>query len=129
MEYQKISNLLDNALNQPSRFRTKNRLKQMMNHEEHMMPIMTLNLKLENFNDKFDTYIHVKETITIPNTGTAAAPSNVNRKVIFRNCAPFTNCMSQITNTQTDDANDSDVVMPMYDLIEYSDVYSKTGRL
>ena len=43
------------------------------------------------------------------------------------NCAPFTNCMRQINNTNVDDAKDLDIVMPMYDLIEYSDNYSKTS--
>ena len=47
-------------------------------------------------------------------------------KVIFKNCAPFTNCISEINNTQTDNAKDIDSVMPMYNLIEYSDNYAKT---
>ena len=79
--------------------------------------------------DYSDAYIHVKGTITIPNTGTVATPNNVNKKVIFKNCALFTNCISKINNTQTDFADDIDVVMPMYILIEYSDIYSKTGSL
>ena len=48
-------------------------------------------------------------------------------KVIFKNCAPFTNCLSKINNTQIDDAEYIDIVMPMYNLIEYSDNYSKTS--
>ena len=41
-----------------------------------------------------DAYIHVKATITIPNTAAAAVPvSNTNKKVIFKHCAPFTNCI------------------------------------
>ena len=48
----------------------------------------------------------------------------------FKNCAPFTNCISKINNTQVDNAKDIDVVMSMYNLIEYSDNYAKTtGRL
>ena len=43
----------------------------------------------------------------------------------LKNCSPFTNCISEINNTQID-AKDIDIVMPMYDLIEYSDNYSKT---
>ena len=46
--------------------------------------------------------------------------------VAFENCAPFTNCVSEINNTQIDNAKDIDIVMPMYNLIEYSDNYSKT---
>ena len=42
-------------------------------------------------------------------------------KIIFKNCAPFTNCRSKINNTQIDNAEYIDIVMPMYNLIEYSD--------
>ena len=50
--------------------------------------------------------------------------------VIFKNVAPFTKCISSINNPQIDNAGDIDVVMPMYNLIEYSDNYSETsGRL
>ena len=52
--------------------------------------------------------------------------NNTNRKVMFKNCAPFTNCISEINNTQIDNAKDIDIVMPMYNLIEYSDNYAKT---
>ena len=52
------------------------------------------------------------------------------KKVIFKNCAPFTNCISEINNTQIDNAKDIDIVIPMYNLIEYSDNYAKaTGSL
>ena len=45
-----------------------------------------------------DTYILVKGTITVPNTRTAAAPNNRNKKLIFKNCAPLTDCASEISN-------------------------------
>ena len=61
------------------------------------------------------------------NKGGAAAPHNRNKKVIFKNCDPFTECISEINNTQVDNAKDIDVVMPIYDLIEHSDNYSKTS--
>ena len=74
-----------------------------------------------------DVYILVKGTIHVNNTAQgAAAPNNGNKKVIFENCAPFTNCISEINNTQIDNAKDIDIVMPMYNLIEYSDNYAKT---
>ena len=62
---------------------------------------------------------------------TAAACANGNnatKKLIIKNCAPFTNCKSEMNNTQIDNATDTDIVMPMYKLIEYSDNYSKTSR-
>ena len=46
---------------------------------------------------------------------------------MLKNCAPFTNCISEINNTQIDNAKDIDIVIPMYNLIEYSDNYSKTS--
>ena len=53
-----------------------------------------------------------------------------NRGVRFKNCAPFTKCISNRYNTQIDNAKDIDVVMPRFNLIKYSDYYSKTsGRL
>ena len=48
------------------------------------------------------------------------------KKVIIKNCAPLTNCISKINNTQIDNAEYIDIVMPMYNLTEYSDNYSKT---
>ena len=45
----------------------------------------------------------------------------------FKNCAPFTNCVSEINNTQVDNAKDIDIVMPMYNLIEFSDNFAKTS--
>ena len=48
-----------------------------------------------------------------------------NKGVIFTNCAPFTNCKSETNNIEIDNAKDIDIVMQMYNLIEYSDNYSK----
>ena len=48
------------------------------------------------------------------------------KKVIFKNCAPFNKCISKINNTEIDNAQYIDIVMSMYNLIEYSDNYSKT---
>ena len=49
------------------------------------------------------------------------------KKVIFKNCAPFTDCISKINKIQVDIAKDTDIVMPMYNLIECSDNYLKTS--
>ena len=116
MQYQKIANLIDdNTLNQPSKFRTRNWLE--INDESRGA-----------YNVNFsDAYILVKGTISVNNTAAqGAAANNTNKKVIFKNCAPFTNCISEINNTQIDNAKDIDIVMPMYNLIEYSDNYAKT---
>ena len=77
--------------------------------------------------DYSDAYILVKGTITVNNTAAqGVAANNTNKKAIFKNCAPFTKCISEINNTQIDNAKDIDIVMPMYNLIEYSDNYAKT---
>ena len=47
-------------------------------------------------------------------------------KVVFKNCAPFSNCKSRTSNTQVEDAHDINLVMLIYNLLEYSDNYSKT---
>ena len=75
-----------------------------------------------------DAYIIVKGTITVNNAAAeGAVANNTNKTVIFKNCAPFTNCISEINNTQVRNAKDIYIVMPMYNLIEYSDNYAKTS--
>ena len=79
--------------------------------------------------DNSDAYILLKGTITVPNTAAAAdAANNINKKVIIKNYVPFIDCINEINNTQTDNAKDLDVVMPINNLIEYSDNYSKTSE-
>ena len=53
--------------------------------------------------------------------------TNTNKKVTFKNCAPFSDCIIETNNTQINDAQKIDVVMPMYNLIECSDTYSETS--
>ena len=77
--------------------------------------------------DYSDAYILVKGNTTVNNTAAAGADANNNKKVIFKNCAPFTNCISKINNTQIDNAEYTDIVMPIYNLIEYRDNYSKAS--
>ena len=83
-----------------------------------------------NFCDYADAYILVKGTVTIRGAGDAAAARQAderNKGVIFKNCAPFTKCIRRINNTEIDNDKDIDIVMLMYNLIEYSDNYSKTS--
>ena len=78
--------------------------------------------------DYSDAYILVKGNISVNNTAADGdAANNTNKKLIFKNCVPFTNCISKINNTQIDNAEYVDVVMNMYNLIEYTDNYSKTS--
>ena len=80
--------------------------------------------------DYSDPYIHVKGTIKVPNTATTNAdPNYANKKVIFKNCATFISCTSEINNTQVDNSKDIDIVMAMYNLVEHSDNCSKTSEV
>ena len=120
-----------NASNQPSKFKTRNWVE--INDESRGAYNVNSQIKFKttmlksSLCDYSDAYILVKGTISVNNTAAAAAPANnTNKKVICKNCAPFTNCISEINNTQIDNAKDIDTVMPMYNLIEYSDNYAKT---
>ena len=83
MEYQKIINLLDNTPNQLSKFRTKNWVE--MNYELHGTYSINSQIKFKTtilksiLCDYSDEYIVFKGTITVPNTGTAAAQNNRNK--------------------------------------------------
>ena len=108
-----------------------------MNQEEHIMLIVNSQIKFKttmlksSLCDYSDAYILVKGTISVNNSAAqGAAANNAHKKVIFKNCAPFTNCTTEINNTQIDNAKDIDIVMSMYNVIEYSDNYAKaTGSL
>ena len=78
--------------------------------------------------DYADAYILVQGTVMITGEGDTAAAKRLderNKGVVFKNCAPFTKCISRINSTEIDDAQDIDIVIPMYNLIEYSNNYSK----
>ena len=76
----------------------------------------------------YDAYILVKGNIAVnKNAGAGAAANNTGKEVIFKSCAPFTTCISKINNTQIDNADYIDTVIPMYNLINYSGNYSKTS--
>ena len=133
MEHQKIANLLNGVSNQPSKFRTKNWVE--INDESRRVYTTGSDIKFKttmlrsSLCDYADAYILVKGTITITGAGDDAAARRAderNKGVIFKNCAPFTKCISRINNTDIDNAQDIDIIMPMYNLIEYNDNYSKT---
>ena len=130
MEYQKIANLIDDVSNQPPKFRTKNWVEIIEESRGTYNVISQIKFKTKMLKsslcDYNDACILVKGTITVNSTAAAGADArDANKKVMFKNCAPFTNCISEINNTQVDNAKDIDIVMPMYNLIEYSDNYSK----
>ena len=73
-----------------------------------------------NLCDYSDAYILVTGSIAV--TG-----GDGNTRVALKNCAPFTKCVTHINNEHVDGANNLDIIMPMYNLIEYSDKYSNTS--
>ena len=133
MEYQKIANLLESASNQPSKFRTRNWVEindqSRGTYTSNDIKFKTTMLR-SNLRDYADAQILVKRSITITGAGNNDAAKRLderNKGVIFKNCAPYTKCISRISNTDIDDAQDIDIVMPMYNLIEYGDNYSNTS--
>ena len=136
MECQEKANLLENevALNasiQQSKFRTRNWVE--INYESrgtytsNDIKFKTTMLR-SNLCDYADVYIIVKGTITIAGAGDDDAAKRLderNKGVIFKNWATFTKCISRMNNTDIDNTQDIDIVMPMYNLIKYGDNYSR----
>ena len=123
MEHQKTANLLSDELNQPFKFRTRNWVE--INDEARGTYSLNKQIKFKtamsrsSLCDYGDSYILVKGNITVNNNaGAGAAANNIDKKVIFKNCTPVTSCISKINNTQIDNAEYIDIVMPMYNLIE-----------
>ena len=125
--------MIDDTSNQSSKFRTRNWVE--INDESRGAYDVNSQIKFKttmlksSLCDCSDAYILVKGKITIAGAGDDAAARQADERdkdVAFKNCAPFINCISEINNTQIDNAKDIDIVMPMYNLIEYSDNYAKT---
>ena len=128
MESQNIINLLDTTFDNKDlpRFVTKKLIeiydqseKNYSINKEIRIKTSMLRSDLCNFSD---AYIIVKRDITVTNPNNAKR----NKAVAFKNNAPFINCISKINGIKIDNAEDLDVVMPMYNLLEYSKNYRKT---
>ena len=134
MEYDKIKNLLlseDNESEQISKFIAREHVKvnSLSNtyNENKSIRFKTLMLR-SDLCDYSDAYILVKGTVTV--NGVVNGEKNEilrrNRPLISKNNAPFVSCMTKINNEFIEDADDLDIVMPMYNLLEYSKNYRKT---
>ena len=152
MEFQKIVNFLDTTSydNDLPRFVTKKWIEVYDQSEKNYNPNKEIRIKTSMLRsdlcDFSDAYIVVKGNITVTkktftaddieapnNTAANAAATNTandnafgEKKLVFKNNAPFINCISKINGVKTDNAEDLDVVMPMYNLLEYSKNYRKT---
>ena len=97
--------------------------------KKKLMFTKKLELKYQCWDQKIcdfsDAYIVVKGTVTVtePDNG------EINKIVAFKNNAPFINCISKFNGEQIDNAEDLNVVMPMYNLLEYSKNYRKTNQV
>ena len=125
--------MLNNESNKPSRFRTRNwveindEVRGTYSHNKQIK--FKTSMLRSSLCDYSDAYILVKGNITVNNTAAdGAAANNTNRKVILKNCAPFTSCLSKIYNTQIDNAEHIDIVMPMYTVIEYSKLFKNIWK-
>ena len=136
MEYDKINNLLlseDNESEKLSKFVTREyvRVNSLSNtyNENKSIGFKTPMLR-SNLCDYSDAYILVKGTITVTAPGVNNNANNIrdkrNRPVILKNNAPFVSCITRINGELIEDADDLDIVMSMYTLLEYSKNYRKT---
>ena len=134
MEYDKINNLLlaeDNESEKLSKFVTRvNSLSNTYN-ENKSIRFKTPMLR-SNLCDYSDAYILVKGTITVTapevNNGANNIRDKKNRPLILKNNTPFVSCITRINGELIEDADDLDIVMSMYNLLEYSKNYRKTIR-
>ena len=94
MEYQKTINFLENAPNQPNKFRTKNWAKINDDWRGKYNTNSHIKFKTSSLSDYADAYILVKGSITIDRVAARAQPQIAGKKVIFKTFAPFTNCIS-----------------------------------
>ena len=136
MEYDKINNLLlseDNKSEKLCKFFTTEyvRVNSLSNtyNENKSVRFKTPMLR-SNLCDYSDAYILVKGTITVTAPGVDNNANNIidkrNRPVILKNNAPFVSCITRINGQLIEDADDLDIVMSMYNLLEYSKNYRKT---
>ena len=136
MEYDKINNLLlseDNESEKLSKFVTREYVKvnSLSNtyNENKSIRFKTPMLR-SNLCDYSDAYILVKGTITVTALGANNGGNNIrdkkNRPLILKNNAPFVSCITRINGELIEDADDLDIVIPMYNLLEYSKNYRKT---
>ena len=130
MEYQKITTLLGIKPDEVPRFITKKWIEvhdQSGNAEDRYKPSKQIRFKTSMLRsdlcDFSDEYIVVKGDITLEGDNDA---NRRNKNLIFKNNTQFINCISKINGVKIGNAEDLDVVMPMYNLLEYSKNYRKT---
>ena len=132
MENQKIINLLDKIDTDSKHFATKKWY--IINDENNTNYGVNKDTGADNPDTiKYDTRVltpnlcdYVEAYILVDGTIRAAAP-NANTRLALKNCAPFTKCNLEINDEHVDTAENLDITMPMYNLIEYSDNYQDSS--
>ena len=130
MEFQKIVNLLDTTSDDKDlpRFVTKKWIEVYDQSGRDYRVNKEIRIKTPMFRsdlcDFSDAYIVVKGTVTVTDTDDAKR----NKGAAFKKNVPFINCISKINGVPTDNAEDLDVVMPMYNFLQYSKSYKKNNR-
>ena len=128
MEFNKINNLLGPAHDKVTRFITKKWIEvqsQSGNTYNTSKPIrFKTSMLRSDLCDYSDAYVWVKGTITVTNPNNNA---NFDRRLTLKNNAPFVSCISKINGELVENAEDLDIVIPMYNLLEYSKNYEKTS--
>ena len=128
MEFNKINNLLGPAHDKVPRFITKKWIEvqsQSGNTYNTSKPIrFKTSMLRSDLCDYSDAYVWVKGKITVTNPNDNA---NFNKELTLRNNAPFISCISKINGELVENAEDLDIVMPMYNLLQYSKNYEKTS--
>ena len=119
MGYQKIINLLDNTNNKTSKFKANK-----WTNNQFKFKNTWLNSSLCSH---CDAYILAKGTIAIIDYWSRHKKCRINKQVVRKTCGPFTDCISKMNNNQLDNARHLDVVIPMYNLIEYNNHYAKNS--
>ena len=136
MEYQKITNLLDATSDNVTRFITKKWVEihdQSGSAEDRYKPSKQIRFKTSilrsDLYDFCDAYLVVKGTVTLTKADERGFIDIRNRLLGFKNNTPFINCISKINNALIDNVEDLDVVMPMYNLLEYGKNYKKQQKV
>ena len=126
MEYDKINNLLDNDSKNLSKFVTREyvRVNSLSNmYDENKSIRFKTAMLRSDLCDYADAYILVSDTITVAGNHPR---DRQNKPVILKNNASFGSCITRINGELIEDADNLDIVMPMYNLLEYSKNYRKT---
>ena len=128
MGFNKINNLLGLAHDKVPRFITKKWIEVQsqsgITYNTSKPTRFKTSMLRSDLCDYSDAYVWVKEKITVTNPNDNA---NFNKELTLKNNAPFISCISKVNGELVENAKDLDIIIPMYNLLEYSKNYEKTS--